>query len=239
MKFIRGIILICIVLFVGTFVNAYGIEKEKDFKILIDPGHGGCDGGAKSKSGTVEKNLNLQISLKLRDTLKNIGYKVFMTREDDSNLSNIKKEDLYLRCQMKKESECDIFISIHQNSFSNAKSKGTQVWYASNENSKRLAESIQLSVKEGLQTSNHRIAKDAKRAYSILRDGHEGASIIVECGFLSNYDDEQNLISDEYQNRLVEEIANGIKKYFEEEVKKPILSKNSIFPRKLGTNVEN
>ena len=104
--------------------------------------------------------------------------------------------------------------------FSNPKSKGTQVWYSSNEMSKQLAESIQEAVKQTLQPNNNRLAKDAKKSYKILRDGYNGANIIVECGFLSNYDDEQNLKNDEYQNKLVDSIFKGIDIYNEKVLNK-------------------
>ncbi len=216
MKFLKSIIITLIFFLLGTTgVNALE-NNENSYKVLIDPGHGGYDGGTKSKNGTLEKDINLQISLKLKDILKNKGYNVSMTREDDIALANKKIEDLNLRCKMKKETDCDIFISIHQNAFKTGNTKGLQVWYSNNEKSKNLAESIQLSVKEQLQNNNNRVAKNAKNDYKILRDGYDGGSIIVECGFLSNYEDEQNLKNDEYQNKLVEAITIGIEKYFSE-----------------------
>ena len=216
MKFLKSIIITLIFFLLGTTgVNALE-NNENSYKVLIDPGHGGYDGGTKSKNGTLEKDINLQISLKLKDILKNKGYNVSMTREDDIALANKKIEDLNLRCKMKKETDCDIFISIHQNAFKTGNTKGLQVWYSNNEKSKNLAESIQLSVKEQLQNNNNRVAKNAKNDYKILRDGYDGGSIIVECGFLSNYEDEQNLKNDEYHNKLVEAITIGIEKYFSE-----------------------
>lgn len=216
MKFLKSIIITLLFFLLGTTgVNALE-NNENSYKVLIDPGHGGYDGGTKSKNGTLEKDINLQISLKLKDILKNKGYNVSMTREDDIALANKKIEDLNLRCKMKKETDCDIFISIHQNAFKTGNTKGLQVWYSNNEKSKNLAESIQLSVKEQLQNNNNRVAKNAKNDYKILRDGYDGGSIIVECGFLSNYEDEQNLKNDEYQNKLVEAITIGIEKYFSE-----------------------
>lgn len=216
MKFLKSIIITLVFFLLGTTgVNALE-NNENNYKILIDPGHGGYDGGTKSKSGTLEKDINLQISLKLKDILNNKGYNVSMTREKDIALANKKIEDLNLRCKMKKETDCDVFISIHQNAFRTANTKGLQVWYSNNEKSKSLAESIQISVKEQLQNNNNRVAKNAKNDYKILRDGYEGGSIIVECGFLSNYEDEQNLKNEEYQNKLVEAITLGIEKYFNE-----------------------
>ena len=211
-------------------VNTFAMDKT-DKVILIDPGHGGIDGGAQSKAGTIEKDINLQISLKLRDELEEKGYKVFMTRDEDEGLyqkgntvREKKREDLNRRVEMKKETECDIFVSIHQNMFPQSKCYGAQVWYASNDNSYNLATIVQDSVKESVNDNNKRVAKPAAEAYLILRDKYEGASILVECGFLSNPDEEAKLKSDEHQNLIVEGISNGIDKYFNGDINKNIES---------------
>lgn len=191
-------------------------ESEKSHVVLIDPGHGGIDGGAKSKQGTIEKDINLAIALKLKESLEKDNYKVYMTREDDTQLDKKKVKDLTARCQMKEDTKCDIFISIHQNMFQQAKCFGAQVWYASNDESKVLAEEVQSSLKEKSEDNNKRVAKAAKEQYKILRDGYEGACILVECGFLSNYEEEQKLKTDEYQNKIVDGIKCGVDKYFDE-----------------------
>ncbi|MBX9137053.1 MULTISPECIES: N-acetylmuramoyl-L-alanine amidase CwlD [unclassified Clostridium] len=207
-------------------INASTIDNS-DKVILIDPGHGGIDGGAKSKTGTIEKDINLQISLKLRDNLEEKGYKVYMTRDNDEGLyekgntvKEKKREDLNRRVEMKKETECDIFVSIHQNMFPQSKCYGAQVWYASNENSYNLATVVQESIKQTVKDNNKRVAKPAAEAYLILRDKHEGASILVECGFLSNPDEESRLKSEDHQNLIVEGISDGIDKYFEGDIGK-------------------
>ncbi|WP_148322878.1 N-acetylmuramoyl-L-alanine amidase CwlD [Paraclostridium bifermentans] len=211
-------------------VNAFASDNS-DKVILIDPGHGGIDGGAKSKTGTIEKDINLQISLKLRDNLEEKGYKVYMTRDEDEGLyqkgntvREKKREDLNRRVEMKKETECDIFVSIHQNMFPQSKCYGAQVWYASNDNSYNLATIVQDSIKESVKDNNKRVAKPAAEAYLILRDKYEGASILVECGFLSNPDEEARLKSDEHQNLIVEGISNGIDKYFDGDINKSVES---------------
>lgn len=183
--------------------------------ILIDPGHGGIDGGAKSKNGTIEKDINLSIAKKLKGELEAANYLVYMTRESDSQLDSRKVKDLNARCQMKKDTKCDMFISIHQNMFPQANCFGAQVWYASNDDSKVLAENIQTTLKEVADSKNKRVAKAAKEQYRILRDGYEGACVLVECGFLSNYEEEQKLKSDEHQEKIVKAITIGINKYFE------------------------
>lgn len=211
-------------------VNTFAMDNS-DKVILIDPGHGGIDGGAQSKAGTIEKDINLQIALKLRDNLEEKGYKVYMTRDEDEGLyqkgntvREKKREDLNRRVEMKKETECDMFVSIHQNMFPQSKCYGAQVWYASNDNSYNLATIVQDSIKESVKDNNKRVAKPAAEAYLILRDKYEGASILVECGFLSNPDEEVKLKSDEHQNLIVEGISGGIDKYFDGDVNKNVES---------------
>ena len=200
-------------------------EEENQKVILIDPGHGGIDGGAKSKNGTIEKEINLQIALKLKESLEQSGYKVYMTREDDKGLyqegkttvREKKREDLKKRAKMKVETKCDAFISIHQNMFPQSNCYGAQVWYASNEESAILAKAIQTTLKEKIDNNNKRVEKPAGEAYLILRDKYVGASILVECGFLSNPDEENKLKTDEYQQQLVLAISLGVERYFKGE----------------------
>ena len=111
---------------------------------------------------------------------------------------------------------CDVFISIHQNKFNSEKCFGAQVWYASNEKSMKLAKYVQDSLKEGVKDNNKRLEKPAKEQYKILRDKYDGACLIVECGFLSNNEEEQRLKSESHQNQIVDGITIGINKYFDE-----------------------
>ena len=211
------------ILFITFFncINVMAVEKER--VVLIDAGHGGFDGGAKSKSGTIEKDINLKIALKLKECLESKGYKVYLTRENDEALDNNgstikekKREDLKKRRDMKKEVNCDIFISIHQNMFPQEKCYGAQVWHGSNDVSKKLADYVQDSIKEIVNDNNKRVSKPAGDSYLILRDEYKGASILLECGFLSNIEEEKRLQTEEHQNSLVDGISLGIEKYFEE-----------------------
>ncbi|NRY61157.1 N-acetylmuramoyl-L-alanine amidase CwlD [Clostridium beijerinckii] len=216
MRMKKWIALFCVFCLMSGIPVRTNSEENKDKRIiLIDPGHGGIDGGAKSKSGTIEKDINLSISLKLKKELEDAGYAVYMTREGDSQLDAKKVKDLNVRCQMKKDVKCDAFISIHQNMFPQSNCFGSQVWYSSNEISKSLAENIQASLKETINDNNKRVPKAAKEQYRILRDGYEGACVLVECGFLSNYEEEQKLKSDEHQDKIAKGITAGINKYFE------------------------
>ncbi len=202
-------------------------EKPKPIEqkevILIDPGHGGYDGGAVSKNGTVEKDLNLSIALKLKKQLESEGYIVYMTREVDESLNGTgssgrskKVEDLNNRCNLKKETRCQMFISIHQNTFPQSKIKGAQVWYSDFESSKLLANKVQLALRDNLDPQNHRVEKPAGNDYKILRDGYEAPSIIVECGFITNPEEEAKLKDEAYQEKLAAAILAGVKAYYEE-----------------------
>lgn len=223
MKKLRHILLFTIIAMVYFIpINALADDVPQKI-ILIDPGHGGIDGGAKSKSGVIEKDINLQISLKLKDILEQKGYKVYLTRESDqgleqkgSTIREKKRDDLKRRRDLKVETKCDVFVSIHQNMFPQAKCYGAQVWHSSNDISKKLADFVQESLKETVKDKNKRVSKPAGDAYLILRDKYEGASILVECGFLSNPEEEQRLKTEEHQNLIVEGISLGIEKYFQE-----------------------
>jgi N-acetylmuramoyl-L-alanine amidase len=219
-NFNKLIITIAMALFIINPISAYAEENQKI--ILIDPGHGGFDGGA-SKNGAVEKDINLTISLKLKEDLQGKGYKVYLTRESDENLDKggktikeKKREDLKKRRDMKSEIKCDVFISIHQNMFPQEKCYGAQVWHATNDKSQKLADSIQNSLKETIQDGNKRVSKPAGDSYLILRDNYEGASVLIECGFLSNQAEAGRLKTEEHQNLIVKGISLGVDKFFEE-----------------------
>ena len=212
---VRRIIVAVFIALLMIKVPAMAEEVSKGI-VLIDAGHGGIDGGAQSRNGTIEKDINLQISKRLKEKLEKEGYKVYMTREEDKELSPKKVKDLEARCKMKIETKCDIFISIHQNKFNSEKCFGAQVWYASNEKSMKLAKYVQGSLKEVVKDNNKRLEKAAKEQYKILRDKYDGACLIVECGFLSNNEEEQRLKSESHQNQIVEGITIGINKYFDE-----------------------
>ena len=195
--------------------------EENNKVIVIDPGHGGIDGGAKSENGVIEKDINLSISLKTKAALESKGYKVIMTRSEDVGLYTEGKkvrekkiEDLGNRVKIKKENKCDAFISIHQNMFPQKNCKGAQVWSANNEPSQKLGKIIQQKFKEEVDQNNKREAKVAKKEYKILNDGYEGASVIVECGFLSNPEECELLGKDDYQNKIANTLANAIDEYF-------------------------
>lgn len=201
--------------------NKFLINDSKGKIILIDPGHGGIDGGAVSKSGIMEKDINLKISLKLRDKLTKEGFNVMMTREEDKGLyedeGRIRKkkiEDLNNRCKIKNESKCDMFVSIHLNAFPESKYYGSQVWYSRNRYSQKLAKVIQDNLRNDLDSSNNRKEKPALDSYKVLRNNDDMPSVLVECGFLSNILEEEKLKDDEYQSKIADSIVKSIKSYY-------------------------
>lgn len=222
MKKIMKIASIMMLSFLVLNISLLKVNAEENNKVIvIDPGHGGIDGGAKSENGVIEKDINLSISLKTKAALESKGYKVIMTRSEDVGLYTEGKkvrekkiEDLGNRVKIKKENKCDAFISIHQNMFPQKNCKGAQVWSANNEPSQKLGKIIQQKFKEEVDQNNKREAKVAKKEYKILNDGYEGASVIVECGFLSNPEECELLGKEDYQNKIANTLANAIDEYF-------------------------
>ncbi|MGL4991795.1 MAG: N-acetylmuramoyl-L-alanine amidase CwlD [Sarcina sp.] len=195
----------------------------KENIILIDPGHGGIDGGAISKDGILEKDINLNISLSIKKELENAGYKIYMTREEDKGLykegqtiRQKKSEDLANRVKMKNSTNADIFISIHQNMFQEQKYKGLQVWYTTQSpESKQLADLIQNTAKDMIDPENKRSPKDAGTQFRVLRNVSKTASVIVECGFLSNPEEAKLLMNSEYQQKFAIMIKESIDKFYQ------------------------
>ncbi|MDM0931072.1 N-acetylmuramoyl-L-alanine amidase CwlD [Clostridium perfringens] len=222
MKKIMKIVSIMMLSFLVLNISLLKVNAEENNKVIvIDPGHGGIDGGAKSENGVIEKDINLSISLKTKAALESKGYKVIMTRSEDVGLYTEGKkvrekkiEDLGNRVKIKKENKCDAFISIHQNMFPQKNCKGAQVWSANNEPSQKLGKIIQQKFKEEVDQNNKREAKVAKKEYKILNDGYEGASVIVECGFLSNPEECELLGKEDYQNKIANTLVNAIDEYF-------------------------
>lgn len=189
------------------------VYKEKVI-IVVDPGHGGRDPGKVGVNGALEKDINLSISMKLRTILEDNGFKVIMTREEDIGLyeesdSNKKRTDLNNRIHIINESNPVIAISIHQNSFTQENVKGAQVFYhQESPEGRRLAEILQIQIKEALGDDNHRKAK-SNTSYYMLRKT-ECPLVIVECGYLSNYNEASLLVNEEYQEKLAQGINLGI-----------------------------
>lgn len=191
--------------------------------IVIDAGHGKPDEGAQSSSGTTEAETNLKIALKLQNLLEQSGTTVILTRSDENAIYDIdaktlkqkKISDIHNRVKIGNESSADLFISIHLNKIPQQQYDGWQTFYkAGSEKGKKIAESIQKNLNESIQKENNRIAKTIDNIYIIKHV--EIPTTIVECGFLSNPEEEKKLLNDEYQNKLAWGIYNGIIDYFYE-----------------------
>ncbi|GAK09643.1 N-acetylmuramoyl-L-alanine amidase [Geomicrobium sp. JCM 19038] len=187
--------------------------------IILDAGHGGVDGGSVAKSGTLEKDVALDISLKLRDYLQASGALVYMTREDDSDLanestrgfSNRKTEDLKSRLEIINSSNADYYVSLHLNATPSSKWRGAQTFYNRTfEESKLMAESVQGEMVRQLENTN----RSALPIHNIfLVDRAEIPGVLVEVGFLSNIQEAADLGTEEYQDKVAASIYQGMLRY--------------------------
>ncbi|MGN0355406.1 MAG: N-acetylmuramoyl-L-alanine amidase [Muricoprocola sp.] len=195
-------------------------EKESERisgKVVIDAGHGGFDSGKVGLDGSLEKDINLQIALYLKDLLLQDGLEVEMIREEDvglydENEVNKKQQDMKRRVEKIEAARPDLVVSIHQNSYTEEYVKGPQVfYYETSEKGKLLAAALQENLNENLQIERPREIK-ANDTYYILRKTPV-PTVIVECGFLSNSQEEKLLNTQEYQQRVAQAVREGILDY--------------------------
>ncbi len=190
--------------------------------IIIDAGHGGEDGGAIALDNSFEKDYNLDIALKLEKILRLYGFRVIMTRTTDTMTcdDNLKTQrakkisDIRNRLKIiEQNSNNAIFISVHQNKFSDERQNGTQVFYSRNNvESKILADEIQNSIVSNIQKDNKRLTKKSGTEIYLLYHS-QIPSVLVECGFLSNKNDLTLLKNEEYRFKIAMLIADGIINY--------------------------
>lgn len=183
--------------------------------IIIDAGHGGIDGGATSCTGVLESNINLEIALRLDDLMHLLGMNTRMIRNSDTSvytqgnsISAQKVSDLKERVRIVNQTENAMLISIHQNHFSDAQYDGAQVFYAPNIESEILAKELQSTIVKTLNVGSKRMAKKADGIY--LMQNIHCPGVLLECGFLSNPEEEANLRSPDYQKKLCCVIASTI-----------------------------
>lgn len=213
--FFLFVIIVCIYSNYKTTEIAVNTMLSVDRHVIaIDAGHGGWDPGKAGKTGKNEKDINLEIAKKLQVLLETGGATVFVSRGEDEALGESKRKDMKERKAIAEEAEADILISIHQNAFPQAGAKGAQVFYYNgSESGKKLSECIQSRLISDLDTSNQRQAK-ANTDYYILKN-ITVPTALVECGFLSNPNEEALLNSEEYQQKVAWSIYLGIEDYFE------------------------
>lgn len=192
--------------------------------VAIDPGHGGVDPGAVSKSGLTEDEINLKIALKLKRFIEQSGGIAILTREDDkglytdqsTTLGQKKVEDLHNRRKLIEESQAEIFVSIHLNSFTRPGYFGAQTFYSeTHEENQALAYILQEELKNVLDKENKRQPAIREDVY-IIKD-MEIPSVLIEAGFLSNQDEARLLDTSDYQEKIAWSIYVGIMKYFNTE----------------------
>ena len=201
---------------VSCFSVKYANSPKLNYKIVIDAGHGGKDGGAVGKNGTEESRVNLDFALELKKICEDAGVRVVMTRESMDGLysplaKNKKRSEMEKREKIIKESGADLVVSIHQNSFPLPSLKGAQVFYKKESQSgKALASSLQTSLKNGNINTRGEIAEGD---FYVLNCTDKPA-VLLECGFLSNEQEERLLCQEEYRKKFCELIFCGILEFY-------------------------
>ena len=223
------------VVFIFTFISCFGINAllEKTsavfsgcvgskYNIVLDAGHGGADAGTVAADGTLEKDINLEIVLDLYDFLRFCGIDCSTIRSTDAeyypNGIDRSRSDLYNRLEYVNSVDDAVLVSIHQNHFTDTSEWGMQVWYTANEKtSEFLADDILNVSKRFLQPDNKRFNKPSDSSYYILYKA-KVPSVMVECGFMSNAEENSKLKSDKYQKQLAYCITMGIATYFYKDI---------------------
>lgn len=228
------IVTLCVLL--GIFSFMFQVANKNDSKsqettavpvsgkkVILDAGHGKPDEGAQSSNGTTEAEINLKIALKVQNLLEQSGCTVVLTRSDenaiyDLNAKTLKQKkisDIRNRVKIGNESSADIFVSIHLNKIPQQQYWGWQCFFKDgNEKSIKLAKSLQSNLNDAIQKENKRVAMKIDNIY-IVKNVEIPLSI-VECGFLSNQEEEKQLLDENYQDKLAWGIYNGILDYFYE-----------------------
>lgn len=191
---------------------------ERKHCIVIDPGHGGEDGGATSCTGRMESEYNLAISRRLDDLLHLLGYRTRKTRTSDvsiyttgSTIAQKKVSDLKERVRIVNETENALLLSIHQNQFSDSRYSGAQVFYAKTTGSKELGQKLQTELVSALNPGSNRKSKPVSGVY--LLENISCTGVLIECGFLSNPQEEARLRDEDYQKALCCVIAASLHQY--------------------------
>ena len=220
-KTILSILFVCILMFIAVFVSYMAVNNKKvpktTYTIIIDAGHGGRDDGCSGAQGTKESEINLAIAKTLKTYLNTLGLKVVMTREDgnglyDAGADNFKLSDMNKRLDIIKESNADMVISNHQNSYPDKALKGAQVFYQEDDEvSCGFADSVKSQLVKQLENARSEIIKGD---YFLLKESQRPA-IIVECGYLSNVNEEALLNDGDYQSKVSYSIMCGVVKYFD------------------------
>lgn len=180
---------------------------ERQHKIIIDAGHGGIDGGATSCTGVLESAINLEIAVRLNDLMHFLGYETVMIRTTDTSIytegntiAAQKVSDLKERVRVVNETDSAVLVSIHQNIFADSRYGGAQVFYGNDADGKRLATELQNSLVKTVNPGSKRVSKKAKGVY--LMEHIDKCGVLIECGFLSNPQEEAKLRDKNYQIKI-------------------------------------
>ena len=215
-------ILVVLVIIYGSFTMSRKVistsVKEEKIVVFLDAGHGGSDPGKVGVNGALEKDINLAIVEKVQEILENEGIATYLTRDSDKRFDGNGEEfskslDMKNRVEIVNEIRPELVVSVHQNSYSSEQIKGGQVfYYQSSEESKTYAHIMQEAIRE-VDKENKRQAKGNDTYYLLKKT--EVPTIIVECGFLSNWEEAEKLSQEAYQNDMAKAIAQGIKSCLE------------------------
>lgn len=214
--------IMALILIGGTIVTGTVLQGQAEaprITVAVDAGHGGTDGGAVAKDGTLEKDLNLSIALLLKEALEKRGAAVILTRTTDDDTDGsaegfFKKKDLERRAEIGGGEGIDLFLSIHCNASTSTADKGFQVWYGmQNPKGALLAESVCRSVDNAKICTRIRAVKQVPEGLYLFRTLRI-PNLLIECGFLTNRQDLELLKSTEYQKKLCEAICDGIFDYY-------------------------
>lgn len=200
----------------GKVTNENAMDKQV---IIVDPGHGGSDPGKVGVNNALEKDLNLEIAKRVQAKLEKEGYQIIMTRDTDEMLgdqkgSNKKVQDMKARVDLINQSKAAIVISIHQNSYQEGSIKGAQVFYYSHSAEGEKAAKVMQESLLTFDPGNTRQAK-ANDTYYLLKKT-EVPAIIVECCFLSNYEEAEKIVTEDYQEQVADAICVGVGNYFKD-----------------------
>ena len=212
---VAGVMMVPLV--AGLFVTTKASSPKPEYTIVIDAGHGGRDGGAiGGESGVTESELNLAYALELKEICEQYGMGVVLTRKDmnglyDEDAPNKKKSEMQKRIEIINNSNADLMISLHMNSFPLPSSEGAHVFYAKgSDEGFELAKSIQLSVCKSFENARDYVTVGD---YFVLNYSNVPA-VLIECGFLSNPEEEKNLQSAEYRKNFCYSMLAGVLSYF-------------------------
>lgn len=213
-----GFLVLLIVTLLGSkavSVMADSVPLPNRHCIVIDAGHGGVDGGATSCTGVLESHLNLEISIRLNDLLRLLGYQTQMIRTEDisvytkgDTIAAKKISDLRERVRIVNSTENAVLLSIHQNYFSDSRYSGAQVFYPKTQGSEIFAKDMQNKLVTSLNPGSNRQAKHISGVY--LMEHIQCTAVLIECGFLSNPDEEEKLRCVQYQKKLCCVIAASV-----------------------------